>query len=95
MWVEVGGYGFRSHFVWLWLLLFGMVFWVCMMLFDVRAMCLGALCFLFGYVFCPRCRGIMWPEGGLTGYSYWVTACILTFNGQGPSIDKIQRTFLA
>ena len=64
------------------------------MKFDVRAMCLWALCFLFGYVFCPRCRGIMWPEGGLTGYSYWVTACILTLNGQGPSIDKIKRIFL-
>ena len=31
--------------------------------------------------------------GGLTGYTYWVTSCILTLDGQGPSNDKIKRTF--
>ena len=40
----------------------------------VCVMSLGASCFLFGYVFCLRCRGIMWTARGtdrlhLLGYS--------------------------
>ena len=57
-------------------------------------MLLGASCFLFGTSFALGAGELCGRLGGPTGYTYWVTACMLTLNGQGPSNDKIKRTFL-